>query len=54
MFIRNSCLPECPNWVIAGDEATITEDAFIQMAVIVGLIGGVMVVIISALRYKRM
>ena len=47
-------MPECPNWVIAGTDATNSEDAFVQMAMVVGLVSGVLTVVISALRHKRM
>ena len=48
-------MPECPNWVIAGTDATNSEDAFVQTAVVVGPVSGIfLTVLISVLRHKSM
>ena len=46
VFIRNSCLPECPNWVIAGTKTILTDDSFVKMAMILVLVSGVLTILI--------
>ena len=53
IFVGNLCLPSCPNWVLRrkGEDA---DDIILIIAAVVGLICGILVLLVSAYRHKRM
>lgn len=53
IFVGNHCLPACPSWVLRENQSN-AEDIVLIVAVVVGLVSGILVILISFLRYKRM
>ncbi|KAL5493526.1 hypothetical protein EMCRGX_G014720 [Ephydatia muelleri] len=53
IFIGNFCLPSCPTWVLRrkGENA---DDIILIIAAVVGLTCGILVLLVSALRHRRM
>ena len=53
VLISNYCLPSCPNWVLR-NKGENADDIILIITAVVGLICGILVLVISIVRRRRM